>query len=228
MNHERVLVVAAHPDDEVLGCGGTIVKHRQRGDSVAVLIMAEGITSRSTEPSSQASELLDLHRTAERANRRLGVNELTLLRYPDNRMDTVALLDVVKDIEVAIGKIRPTVVYTHHASDVNIDHRVIHDAVIAACRPLPGTEIRQLLFFEVPSSTEWRPPASRPFFAPNWYVNIHDTLEVKLDALDVYASEMREFPHPRSRAACEHLARWRGATVGVSAAEAFELGRVLF
>jgi len=221
-----VLVVAAHPDDEVLGCGGTIARHRKQGDVVSILIMADGVGSRAenAESSTAASER---QQCARRANTILGVDDLTLLSYPDNRMDSVALLDIVQDIEREMERSKPSIVYTHHAGDVNIDHRRVHDAVIAACRPLSVCSVRQLLFFETPSSTEWSSPASRPIFAPNWFVDISNDLVLKLEALAAYGPELRDFPHPRSLAAVEYLARWRGASAGLAAAEAFELGRLI-
>lgn len=228
MSQERVLVVVAHPDDEVLGCGGTIVRHCRQGDQVSVMILADGVGGRSgTARSPDRSEVEDRQQCARRASAILGVNDLTMLSYPDNRMDGVELLDVVQDIERLIKRYRPTVVYTHHDSDVNIDHRIVHDAVITACRPQPGSTVGKLLFCETPSSTEWRPPQSRALFSPNWFTDISETLTVKLEALAAYGSELREFPHPRSLQAVEHLARWRGATAGVAAAEAFVLGRVI-
>ena len=151
MTAESVLVVAAHPDDEVLGCGGTMAWHRRAGDSVAVLILADGVASRG---GAVATAIDERREWARRANAILGVTDLTLLSYPDNRMDALALLDVVQDIERVMARCRPTVVYTHHAGDVNIDHARTHHAVITACRPQPGNAVHQLLFFETPSSTE--------------------------------------------------------------------------
>ncbi len=220
-----VLVVAAHPDDEVLGCGGAMARHRAEGARVSVLLMADGVGAR--EPAGRAKELAERQAAARRACGKLGVTDLTLLAYPDNRMDEVALLDIVQDIEKVIGICQPNVVYTHHGGDVNIDHRRVHDAVVAACRPQPGFCVRTLLFFETLSSTEWRPAASAPAFLPNWFVDISDYMQQKQAALAAYADEMRPFPHPRSAEAVGHLAGWRGATVGVLAAEAFEVGRVL-
>jgi len=144
---------------------------------------------------------------------------------PDNRLDGVELLDLVKRIEASIERHEPSVVLTHHAGDVNIDHQLVHEAVLAACRPQPGHPVDELLFFEIPSSTEWRPAGSRTTFVPNWFVDVSTTLPRKLDALRAYDSELRPFPHPRSLEAVEALARWRGATVGMLAAEAFVLGR---
>ncbi|MEM9116386.1 MAG: PIG-L deacetylase family protein [Cyanobacteria bacterium P01_F01_bin.56] len=225
----NILVVAAHPDDEVLGCGGTIAKHSQQGDIVNILILAEGATSRATSrnPGQWQSELSALAIAAKEASRFLGAKAVDLHNFPDNRMDSCDLLDIVKVIEAAIQKLQPAVVYTHHSGDVNIDHRRIHDAVIAACRPQPHHPVKTLLFFEVPSSTEWQPPDSAPAFAPNWFVDISTTLADKVDALTVYESELRSWPHPRSIEAVKHLAHWRGATIGVSAAEAFIVGRII-
>ncbi len=221
----RVLVVAAHPDDEVLGCGATLARHCAEGGSAAVIFLADGICSR--KPADRERELAARHDAARRACAELGVIDVTLMAYPDNRLDTIPLLDTVQDIERAVQRSRPDIVYTHHGHDVNIDHRRVHDAVVAACRPQPGCSVRQLLFFETASSTEWRPPASMAPFAPNWFVDVSDYLPRKLAALSIYADEMRAFPHPRSIEAVEHLARWRGAMVGVAAAEAFELGRII-
>lgn len=223
MSQDSVLVVAAHPDDEILGCGGTIARHRRAGDDVTVLIMADGVSSRGAG----SDAVKERQQSARHANEILGVNEVTLLSYPDNRMDATPLLDVVQAIEQVMARCSPTVVYTHHAGDVNIDHVRTHEAVLAACRPQPGHTACLLLFFETPSSTEWRPAGSSAMFAPNWFTDISDTLESKLEAMRAYGCELREFPHPRSLAAIEHLARWRGASSGLAAAEAFELGRLV-
>lgn len=223
------LVVAAHPDDEVLGCGGTVAKMADQGWVVHIRILAEGATSRlpTRDRNAKAAELEQLRLSAQRAAAALGAHSVTLDTFADNRMDGVELLDVVKRVEAAIGEVSPQRILTHHRGDLNVDHRVVHDAVITAARPAPGGVARELLFFEVPSSTEWRPAASLPGFAPNLFVDIADTLERKTQALRAYASELRPFPHPRSLEAIEHLARWRGATVGCHAAEAFEVGRIL-
>lgn len=227
----RVLVIAAHPDDEVLGCGGTIARYAGRGDEVHVAIMAEGITSRDDERDRSAcgDELSALAKAAREANRRLGVTNVTLGTLPDNRMDSLARLDVTKRLEQVIAEVKPDIVYTHHCGDVNIDHRRLHEAVVTACRPMPDTQVvRELLFFEVASSTEWQPPGSATPFVPNWFVDISHTLQTKLEALRIYESEMRPWPHARSVDAVTHQARWRGATIGVEAAEAFVLGRRLW
>lgn len=224
---KTVLVVAAHPDDEVLGCGGTIAAHAQAGDKVHIVIMAEGLTSRDPkrDTTSNREGLCVLAAAARQANALLGAASVTLHGFPDNRMDTLDRLDLIKLIEREVGRLQPDIVYTHHAGDLNIDHRIVHEGVLTACRPKPAHPVKTLLFFEVPSSTEWMPATSGPSFTPNWFVNITDTVALKLKALDCYAAEMCAWPHARSVKAIENLAGWRGASVGVNAAEAFILGR---
>jgi len=226
---QRILVVAAHPDDEVLGCGGTIARHADAGDQVELLIVAEGATSRQQQRvRSQVSvDLSGLAFAAQRAVSILGATGVELLDLPDNRLDSLDRLDLIKQIEERIERHQPQVVYVHHAGDVNVDHRRLHEAVVTACRPTPGHSVRRLLSFEVASSTEWQPPGSAPAFQPNWFVDISAQWPRKREALAVYASEMRPWPHARSIEAVEHLARWRGAQVGVEAAEAFYLLRQL-
>ena len=162
MSKKKVLVIAAHPDDEVLGCGGTIAKHKDIGDDVTVLIMADGVNSRGEK---LKNESVDERRAcAKQANNILKVDDLIFLSYPDNKMDTVPLLDIIKNIENIMIKVCPDIVYTHSLSDLNIDHCVVHNASITACRALPEQSVNQLLFFEVPSSTEWRTSASNNIF----------------------------------------------------------------
>ena len=225
----KVLVVAAHPDDEVLGCGGTIARHVDSGDQVHVLIVAEGSTSRQhkRDRSQVGDELSALAKAAQAAGSILGAAGVNLLEFPDNRLDSLDRLDLIKRIEECVERYKPECIYVHHSGDVNVDHRRLHEAVVTACRPIPGHLVKRLLSFEVASSTEWQPPGSAPAFQPNWFVDISDQLERKREALMSYSSEMRDWPHARSLKAVEHLARWRGAQVGVEAAEAFCLLRQL-
>jgi LmbE family N-acetylglucosaminyl deacetylase len=201
----------------------------EAGCAVHVLLVADGETARARNSSSTPAVGLSLLRArreaAENASKALGCTSVEMLSLPDNRLDGLELLTVVKHIETHIERHRPATVLTHYSADVNIDHRIVHDAVIAATRPQPGHPVKELLFFEVASSTEWRPPSSFAPFNPNWFVDITATLPKKVEALHAYQHEMREFPHPRSLEAIEALARWRGASVGVPAAEAFVLGR---
>ncbi|MHB8770846.1 MAG: PIG-L deacetylase family protein [Syntrophales bacterium] len=224
---KKILVVAAHPDDEVLGCGATIAKHSASGDEVHILILAEGITSRDAARDAQrrSGELSLLRKSAHRAKEILGASSVDMEDFPDNRLDSIDRLDMVKKIEGSLRTVEPEIVYSHHAGDLNIDHRVVHDAVAVACRPLPGSSIETVLFFEVPSSTEWQLNGSSHCFCPNWFVDISQTIERKLKAMRCYRSELHPWPHPRSLRAIRHLAHWRGASIGVPCAEAFMLGR---
>jgi LmbE family N-acetylglucosaminyl deacetylase len=226
---ERIVVIAAHPDDEVLGCGATMAWHVARGDRVDVLIVAEGVTSRDSrrDELSRAEALRQLRETARSANDVLGTSNLEFGGYPDNRLDSVDLLDIIKTVESFLARVSPAVIYTHCGSDLNVDHRIVSQAVSTASRPMPGVETRTLLNFEVASSTDWQTSGAFPPFVPNWFVDVSATLAKKVEALTVYSEEMRPWPHARSIKAIEHLARWRGATVGVDAAEAYVVGRHL-
>lgn len=237
---DLVLVIAAHPDDEVLGCGGTMAKLADEGAEIHLAFLADGVGARNTDPASHGSARPDLRLTsqpqADLSQRRqaadaaagiLGAATVNFDDLPDNRLDSIPLLEIVQRVEALIDRHRPATLFTHHAGDLNIDHRRVHQAVMTACRPQRGHPVRTLLCFEVPSSTEWQPPGSGAVFAPNWFVDVSATLARKLAALDAYATELRDWPHPRSRLGVEHLARWRGATVGCEAAEAFMLARCL-
>lgn len=222
-DHKTVLVVAAHTDDEALGCGGTIARYVAEGDKVYAIFLADGVTSR------QASDLKDIENrnsAAERARALLGIQQNFYFGFPDNRLDTIPLLDIVYKLETVISQTRPNVIYTHHCGDLNIDHRLTHQAVMTACRPQPKTSIREIYTFEVMSSTEWATPTVNPFL-PNYYVDITAYLETKIKSLQYYESEMRQAPHSRSVENIAALAKYRGYSVGVNAAEAFMAVRVV-
>ncbi len=222
----RVLVVAAHPDDEVLGCGGTLALLAQEGHETAVTILGEGVTSRYPTREAADEELLrSLQTQSRKVAEMLGAREVRLHNLPDNRFDTVPLLEVVKLVEGDISDARPDVVYTHHGGDLNIDHRITHQAVLTATRPVAGQGVREVYAFEVPSSTEWSFQRVGEPFRPNVFRDISSTLELKLKALSTYESEIRAFPHPRSLEATEAIAKRWGSTAGCAAAEAFELVR---
>ncbi|SEJ87929.1 N-acetylglucosaminyl deacetylase, LmbE family [Propionispira arboris] len=227
--NKKVLVVAAHPDDEILGCGGTILKHISNGDDVRIIIMAEGLTSRNDmrDIEKYQHELNVLYKNTCQVAAFMGAKKVKQCNFPDNRMDSIALLDVIKPIEEYMGNFQPDTVYTHHAGDVNIDHMITHNAVITACRPLPGQSVHTLLFFETLSSTEWQMQTSDKVFLPNWYVDISNFFEKKIKALRFYESEMREYPHPRSYKGVEILAKSRGLIIGTEFAEAFSIGRII-
>ncbi len=224
----NVLVIAAHPDDEVLGIGGTIVRLVQEGHRVYVAILGEGITSR-YERREQADKTLvkELKEKTQQVGTFLGVKQVFTFDFPDNRFDTVPMLDIVKRIEILIERIQPQIVYTHHGADLNIDHRQVFCATLTATRPLPGCPVKMIYAYEVPSSTEWSLGKISPPFQPNVFMNIQSTLENKIQAMALYESEGRTYPHPRSPEAIRAIARRWGSVSGCHAAEAFELIREL-
>jgi LmbE family N-acetylglucosaminyl deacetylase len=228
MTSGPVLVVAAHPDDEVLGAGGTIARHAAAGDPVVMLLLGEGVTSRHpTRESAPAGEVDALRGRARAAGAALGVKDIRFEALPDNRFDRLDLLDVVKRVEAVVADVRPRVVYTHHPGDLNVDHQVAFRATLTATRPLPGGPVAELLAFEVLSSTEWAFGRTGPVFAPTLFVDVTATLDAKLQALGCYGDEIRPAPHARSLEAVRAAAvRW-GATAGLAAAEAFEIVRVI-
>jgi LmbE family N-acetylglucosaminyl deacetylase len=223
-----VLVVAAHPDDEVLGCGGTAARLAKEGRDVCIGILGEGITSRGANRDEAIPQTLAaIQEDCRRAASVLGAKDVVFFGLPDNRFDTVPMLEVVKAVEGLIQRVRPEVVYTHHAGDLNIDHRILHRAVVTATRPMPGCGVRRVYAFEVASSTEWAFGQCGPVFGPNVFVDISTTLETKLRAMRCYGTEARDFPHPRSVDALRaHAQRW-GSVAGVAAAEAFVLLRAI-
>ena len=222
-----ILVVAAHPDDEVLGCGASIAKWTASGHIVHVLIMAEGATSRgqTRDRKVNSEKLSSLEKSANRAGKILGVTSVKLLNFPDNRMDSVDRLDIIKAVEEEIARLKPHTVITHHCGDVNIDHRITHEAVITACRPQPSHSVKLILAFEIVSSTEWQTIGSNFVFQPNWFENVAESFELKIKALGCYQSEMREWPHQRYEKNIKNLAQYRASAIGFEVVESFMLLR---
>jgi LmbE family N-acetylglucosaminyl deacetylase len=220
----NVMVIAAHPDDEILGAGGVIARHSACGDEVNIVILGEGITSRITVCDSEKKGLmLALHQAAYRAAEILGAKNLHLLALPDNRFDTVPLLDIVQKIENLAAQYTPDIIYTHFHGDLNIDHVITSRAVMTAFRPLPGAECCQIYAFGVPSATGWGYQSEG--FVPNVFIDISQTLDKKMDALNEYESEMQRWPHARSLEAVKSSARYWGSMAGIEAAEPFILLR---
>lgn len=221
----KVLVIAAHPDDEVLGCGGTIANHVANKDEVFVMILGDGVASRFTGQGAQQNTSLKIRRQeAKKAADFLGVKQVFLLDFPDNRFDTIPLLDIVKNIEQVKHEINPDIIYTHHSGDLNIDHQITFDAVLTAFRPLPGSSVRRILSFYVNSSTEWHYSGAVSFH-PNVFSDISRTLPQKIAAMEYYKSELCPYPHPRSLKAIEYSMRYWGSCAGFVAAEPFMLVR---
>jgi LmbE family N-acetylglucosaminyl deacetylase len=225
----RILVVAAHPDDEVLGCGATLCRRSKEGAQVHIAILGEGATSRGKRSDPGAKrQVAKLRKDARTAARRMGARGVRLYGLPDNRFDTVAMLDIVKIVEGEIEKVRPDVIFTHHGGDLNIDHTLVFRAVLTATRPGCGLHVPEVYSFEVPSATEWAFEKLGSSFCPNVFVDVTDTIEGKVQALLAYETETRSFPHPRSPETLRNLAAVRGSGAGMSAAEAFMLIRGLY
>jgi LmbE family N-acetylglucosaminyl deacetylase len=218
---ETVLAVVAHPDDEVLGAGGTLARHAAQGDQVHLVFLTDGTGARGANQRVVARRA----QAARTAASLLGAGEPSFFQFPDNRLDQIDLLDIIQAIEPAIAKLSPSTIYTHHPGDLNIDHVRCHRAVLTACRPMSSSSVRRIYGMEIPSSTEWSAPEAANAFLPTRFVDISATADTKRRALQAYAEEMRPFPHPRSTEAVAALATWRGASVGLKAAEAFTVIR---
>jgi len=213
-------VVAAHPDDEALGCGATIIKHTRDGDVVQIVFLADGFGSREG----------GIHRdnSAQQASKSLGCKNPVFLGYPDNQLDTVPLLTLVKKIESIVGDFQPNIIYTHSFSDLNIDHQITHKATITACRPQPEFCVKEIYSFETLSATHWQSQSMNNAFIPNHFVDISDyLLKKKNKVLECYDKEMRVYPHARSYESIRALAMHRGATIGLAYAEAFQVERLI-
>jgi LmbE family N-acetylglucosaminyl deacetylase len=223
---KKVLVVCAHPDDEVLGVGGVIARHILLGDEVNIMFMTDGLSSRDSVVNSDSINFRRLLAYKACAVLGVGVESLTFFKFSDNSMDKHTLLDIVKSIESKIRDYSPYVIYTHHSSDLNIDHRLTYQAVMTACRPVPQFCVKEIYSFEVLSSTNWA-TAQHNNFVPNYYVDISTTIEMKIKALEVYDNEMRKYPNARSYEAIKALSLYRGTTVGYKSAEAFFVERIL-
>ena len=220
----RILIVAAHPDDEILGCGGTISRLVKEGHEAFTLILGEGITSRDEkrDVKLKKKEINDLKKQAFNANKFIGVKDIFLYDFPDNRFDTVSFLDIVKTIERIKKRIKPNKIFTHYEKDLNIDHQITLKAVITAARPLPKETVKEVLSFEVLSSTEWN---NQQTFTPDVFFDVTKTLENKLAAINQYKSELKKFPHPRSIKGIRINAENWGMKAGVKFAEVFKTVR---
>lgn len=221
----KVLVVAAHPDDEILGVGGTVAKHSDNGDRVECLILGEGQTSRWNKRENAETEVIEkLHKNTLEAAKIIGYNNVEFSDLPDNRFDHVDMLDIVKIIELKIEEYQPDIVYTHHGGDLNIDHQCTFRAVLTATRPVNNYPVKEIYTFETLSSTEWN-FESNSVFKPNVFIDIEQFISKKIEAMNCYHSELCVFPHPRSIEGIQILAKRWGMVVGRQQVEAFELIR---
>ena len=224
--NKKILIVAAHPDDEVLGCFGTVSRLIKEGFKAYTLILGEGKTSRYEKNFSQNinNELETLKNEAQKANEVIGIKKVFFESFPDNRFDSVDLLDIIKAISKVKEEIRPDIIFTHYEKDLNIDHQITYKAVITASRPMKTESVKEIYSFEILSSTEWNYPLS---FSPNTFFDISDTIDLKLKAMKEYRSELREYPHPRSLEGIKLNAQYNGMRIGKECAEAFKCIRVV-
>lgn len=225
---KNIMVFAAHPDDELLGVGGTVRRLADKGASVRAVILAEGLTLRADHRAdTEKNELVRLQEDARKAAGEVGYVSIDFCGLPDNRMDSMDLLDVVKLVSGYVENYHPDTVFTHYHGDLNIDHRITCEAVLTACRPVGEYCVRRIYAFETPSSTEWNYLYQEPF-TPNVYVDVTDTLEAKIKGMACYRTESTMYPHPRSPEALRALGQYRGSHAGFVLAEGFVLLREMF
>ena len=215
----KVLIIVAHPDDEVLGCGATIAKHIDNGDMAQVVFLSDGFSSRDDDENRNSN--------AQKASNILACQQPIFLNYPDNQLDTMPLLDIVKKIETIVSDFQPNIIYTHYFGDLNIDHQITHKAVMTACRPQPDFCVKEIYSFETLSATHWQSSSMGSAFNPNYFVDASSFMEKKIKALQCYDNEVREYPHARSYKTVDSLAKFRGSVIGVQDAEAFIVERLI-
>lgn len=219
---KKLLIVAAHPDDEVLGCFATVAKMIRNGWKAYTLILSGGKTSRGeVDP----SEIEGLKKEMNEANALIGIKEVFQADFPDNAFDSVPLLQIVKKIEEIKNAVQPEIIFTHHIGDMNVDHQITHKAVLTATRPMADEPVKTVYSMEIPSSTEWNGYSKDTAFVPNVFVDVTDTIDLKVRAMDRYQSELREYPHPRSLKHIKELAKVNGTKVGLNYSENFILIR---
>jgi len=223
---KKILIVASHPDDEVLGCFGTVSRLIKEGYEAYALILGEGKTSRDDTRivENKSEEIAVLNSETQKANDSIGIKKVFVESFPDNRFDSVDLLDIVKVISKVKEEVQPDIIFTHFENDLNIDHRITYQAVLTATRPMEDECVKEIYSFEILSSTEWNYPLS---FSPDTFYDIGDTLDLKLEAMKQYTSELCEYPHPRSLEGIELNAKYQGMRVGKRYVEAFKSIRII-
>jgi LmbE family N-acetylglucosaminyl deacetylase len=223
---KKVLIIVAHPDDEVLGCFGTVSRLIKEGYEAYTLILGEGKTSRDEKrvAEDKKKEIEILNSEIIKANNLIGIKKVFIESFPDNRFDSVDLLDIIKVISKIKNEINPDIIFTHYEHDLNIDHQITYKAVITATRPMNNECVKAIYSFEVLSSTEWNYPLS---FSPDTFFDISNSLNYKISAMKEYDSELCKYPHPRSLEGIKINAKYQGMRIGKKYAEAFKTVRVV-
>lgn len=228
MKNKRLLVVAAHPDDEILGCGATLIKYKKQGYKVKIVFLSDGETSRNLEGFKSEKKIQMREKQANKVSSSCNFDKPEFLRMPDNRLDSIPLLKIVQLIEKKIKLFKPTLIFTHFENDLNIDHQIAYKAVITAARPKSKCFVKNILCFETPSSTEFAITRNnKKIFNPNFYVDVRKTFKKKMQVLKYYKSEIKKKPHARSFDGIKNLSKYRGNQVGIELAEAFLIVRIL-
>tara|TARA_A100001388_G_scaffold277120_1_gene266959 strand:- start:1455 stop:2144 length:690 start_codon:yes stop_codon:yes gene_type:complete len=220
--NQNVLIIVAHTDDETLGMGGTICRHIDEGDNVFAVSMTDGISSRKEYKKKAA---IDRNIASKKASSELGFNWIKQESYPDNELDSISLIRVVRSIEEVKRKVNPKIIYTHSSADLNIDHRIVNQATLTAFRPKSNEEWIEIRAFEIPSSTDYGHKSITSTFYPNLYIDITKFFNMKIKALKNYEEEMLSTPNSRSFEGIQNLAKYRGNQVGLEYAESFEILR---
>lgn len=223
----KILIIVAHPDDETIGCGGAIVYHKKLKHKIEAVSFTDGVSARNLKDNKlNDSSIIKLRRkNSILASKILGFKWLENFKYPDNELDSISILNIVKKIEQISKKFKPDIVYTHHIGDLNIDHHIISKACLTAFRPLNKNKKTEIRFFEIPSSTDFAAYKISPNFKPNLFIDISKFWQKKKSALLAYKKEMMSYPNSRSISGIENLAKYRGNSVGLKMAESFEITR---
>ena len=223
---KKILIVAAHPDDEVLGCFGTVARLIKEGYEAYTLILGEGKTSRDDFRivEDKKDEIAVLNAEIQKANDSIGIKKVFVESFPDNRFDSVDLIDIIKIVAKVKEEVQPDIIFTHFKNDLNIDHRITYQAVLTATRPMEDECVKEIYSFEILSSTEWNYPLS---FSPDTFFDINKTIDLKIDAMKEYTSELCEYPHPRSLKGIKLNAKYQGMRVGKKYIEAFKTIRII-
>jgi N-acetylglucosamine malate deacetylase 1 len=218
----RILAIAPHPDDETLGCGGALLKHRSAGDSISWLVVTKG-----HEPAWSAESLEKKELEIKTVHDAFGFEQVFRANLPTIRLDRLPLEEVINGIRNAIESSKPDVVYLNHHGDVHSDHRVVFEATMSVLKPFYSSRhgVKRILSYEIPSSTDAAPPSNARSFVPNVYVDISKFIDRKLEIMSLYKTEVHDYPMPRSLDSIRALARFRGSTIGAEFAEAFSLVR---